>query len=124
MQVCQPPPQQVDQWLGKVWRLLQDLPLCSVENIPLLPTSQPPNSASLTPLSSPVVVQGKGGQLSRPQVEALELLGVVVVLVLPEYVQHKDLQEYLCAADRHGTTQALGKVGARQDLFCSFFIPF
>ncbi|XP_050739330.1 sacsin-like isoform X8 [Eriocheir sinensis] len=114
VQRCQPPLQQVDQWLGKVWTLLQDLPLCSVENIPLLPTSQPPNSASLSPLSSPVVVQGKGGWLSRPQVEALELLGVVVVPALPKHVQHKDLHEYLSAADRHGTTQALGKV-VRQD---------
>lgn len=112
VQQHQPSQQQVEQWLCEVWGILQHLALRTVEHIPLLPTSQPPSASFLTPLSSPVVVQGRGGQLSKPQMEALELLGVVVVPSLPPHIRHIELQGYLSFADRHGTTQALSKVGA------------
>ncbi|XP_050714713.1 sacsin-like isoform X1 [Eriocheir sinensis] len=113
VQQCQPSDQQVGQWLCEVWGLLQHLTLHSVEHIPLLPTSKPPSAAYLTPLSSPVVVDGRGGQLSGPQMEALTLLGVVVVPSLPSHFRHIELQSYLYSADRHGTAQALSKVVSR-----------
>lgn len=122
MQQCQPSDQQVGQWLCEVWGLLQHLTLHSVEHIPLLPTSKPPNAASLTPLSSPVVVDGRGGQLSGAQMEALKLLGVVVVPSLPSHFRHIELQSYLYSADRHGTAQALSKVGAWIIIIAGHFV--
>ena len=110
MQQQQPPQQQVEQWLCEVWGLLQHLSLRCVEHVPLLPASQPPDAAGLVPLTSPVVVQGRGAQLSTPQMEALTLVGVVVVPPLPPHVRHLELEGYLFAADRHGTTQAMCKV--------------
>ena len=102
---------QVGKWLSQVWNILQHLNLQSVEHIPLLPISQPPQAKGLTSLTSPVVVQHNNCQLSRAEVEVLALLGVVVVSALPSYIKHIELQGYLYSSDRHGTTQAFDKVG-------------
>ena len=107
----QPSQQQVGEWLSQVWAILHHLNLHSIEHIPLLPTSQPPAASSLTSLTSPVVVQEESCHLSRPQVEVLALLGVVVVPALPSYVRHIELQDYLYSSDCYGTTKAITKVG-------------
>ena len=99
------------EWLSQVWTILKHLNLQSVEHIPLLPISQPPQAQGLTSLTSPVVVQHNSCLLSRAEVEVLALLGVVVVSALPPYIKHIELQGYLYSSDRHGTTQALDKVG-------------
>ncbi|KAK4320309.1 hypothetical protein Pmani_008815 [Petrolisthes manimaculis] len=117
--------QQLQDWLRKVWSLLQQMDLSTITHLPLLPSCPSPTSSNnLLSLSSPIIVQNLlCPLLSNSAIQTLKLWDIKVVTRLPRYVRHHQLYSYLYDSNGSGVNKALSKmisISTIQNIVTSF----